>query len=200
MVRSISVALVGLVLAGAIGCSTTSKYSRRVASVDTEPGDEDVVVVFVRPAQLGYSMRSSVFECWDEERSELVGLISDAQKLVYRTTPGEHLFMVVGQNADFMHADLEAGKVYYVLVTRRQLLRRRMGFSLIPVRAADRPKLEGWLALASWVENTPASQRWARQNARDIERMRSWYYGRWRRQPSDERATLAAEDGLSAAQ
>jgi len=199
MMRSIRVAVAGLVLAGAIGCSSTSKYSRRVAHVDTEPEDDEVVVVFARLLEYGATMHASVFECWDEERSQLVGLVADGQKVVYRTTPGEHLFMVVGGSADFMHAHLDAGNVYYVLV-KPGMDGWRTHFSLQPVHAADGPKLKGWLDHTFWIENTPASQRWAQQNATDIENKRSRYYPPWRRKPSDERPTLYAEDGRSEAQ
>jgi hypothetical protein len=199
MVRLTRIAVAGLLLTGAIGCSSASKYSRRVAHVDTEPGDDEVVVVFARLLEYGATMHASVFECWDEERSQLVGLVADGQKVVHRTTPGEHLFMVVGGSADFMHAHFDAGNVYYVLV-KPGMDGWRTHFSLQPVHAADRPKLKGWLARTFWIENTPASQRWAQQNATDIENKRSRYYPPWRRKPSEERPTLHAADGLSEAQ
>lgn len=195
MVGLIRIAVAGLLLTGAIGCSSAfSKYSRRVARVDTTPGDDEAVIVFARPPDMGAAVHSSVFECWDEERSQLVGLVGDGQMLAYRTTPGEHLFMVVSEAADFMHADLQAGNVYYVLVKPHWGVGRAR-FSLEPVHEADRPKLKGWLDRTYWIENTPASQRWAQQNATDIEDKRSQYYRPWRRKPSNERPTLYAEDG-----
>jgi hypothetical protein len=195
MVRLIRIAVAGLLLAGAIGCSSGfSKYSRRVARVDTTPGDDEAVIVFARPPNMGAAVHSSVFECWDEERSQLVGLVGDGQMLAYRTTPGEHLFMVVSEAADFMHANLEVGHVYYVLVKPRWGVGRAR-FSLEPVHSADRPKLKSWLDRTYWIENTPASQRWAQQNATDIENKRSEYYRPWRRKPSQARPTLYAEDG-----
>ena len=95
-----------------------------------------------------------------------------------------------------MHANLEAGHVYYVLVKARWGVARAR-FSLEPVHAADRRKLRGWLDRTYWIENTPASQRWARDNATDIENKRSAYYRPWRQKPSQERPTLYAEDGES---
>jgi hypothetical protein len=183
-----------LVLVGALGCAVPSKYSRPSARPDIEPEDDEAVIVFLRPSKLGDGMEAFVFECWDGEPSQLVGFVGAHEKVVYRTTPGEHLFMVVGEAADFMHAHLEAGKVYYVLATIR-MGAARARFSLHPVHAGERHRLGGWLRETSWAENTPAAGQWAEQNADDIEEKRSRYYAAWWRKQPHERPVLTAADG-----
>jgi hypothetical protein len=166
------------------------KHMQEVDAVDTAPDGEDAVIVFVRPTGASWQQQLSLFEIGEEDRAELVGLLASMKKLVYRTTPGRHLFMAACGSADFMTANLEAGKLYYVLLMpdgRDSLLQ--------PVRASEHVQLAGRLADTRWVQTTPDSFVWARDNAQDIEAKRFKYYGIWRRKPSFERLALFPDDG-----
>ncbi len=72
----------------------------------------------MRPSAFGGAVQSSVFDVATAE-NVLVGIISSMAKVAYKTAPGELIFMVVGESADFMGAEVEAGKKYYALVTPR---------------------------------------------------------------------------------
>ena len=50
---------------------------------------------------------------------DFIGILSGKTKVAHLTEPGEKLFMVIGENADFMKATLEAGKTYYALKTEK---------------------------------------------------------------------------------
>ena len=76
------------------------------------------MVVFLRPSGFGFAIQSSVFEITGDTPS-LVGIVAARKRVSYQLQPGTHLFMVVGESADFMSAELEANKIYYALVTPR---------------------------------------------------------------------------------
>jgi len=90
-----------------IGCSGTIKNMREIPDENLViiPEQGKSVVIFMRPESFGYQIQSSVFEI-KGKLPALVGIIAAETKLAYRLDPGPHLFMVVGESADFMTADL----------------------------------------------------------------------------------------------
>ncbi len=102
------------------GCAGSSSYMSDVpperANYTTQP--DQALVVFMRPSGFGFAIQSSVFDIVDEN-PVFVGIVSAKAKVAYYVNPGERRFMVISESADFMDATLEAGKVYYALVTPR---------------------------------------------------------------------------------
>ena len=72
---------------------------------------------------------ASLYEVTDDE-IRFLGIISNETKMAVMITPGEHLFMVVSDNAEFMRADLLPDRTYYSYV--------KPGFG------ASRPKFTLW--------------------------------------------------------
>ena len=103
--------------------------------VVTGPEEGQSMIVFMRPSGMGYGIQSSVFEI-DNTEPKLAGIVAAKKKVAYRIAPGNHLFMVVGESADFMSAELEANKTYYALVTPRMGMWKAR-FSLRPVHADE---------------------------------------------------------------
>jgi hypothetical protein len=187
--------LAGLLPVAVLACSHAGevKHMRRVATVDTTPAANQAVVVFLRPSGWGSLTQSSVFEVTDPGDPLLVGIVAAKMKLAYRTTPGHHVFMSVGENADFMDATLEAGKVYYASLVAGPGYKAR--FILKPAHADQRADVAGWLAETSWVVTTSDSQRWADENAASIGKKRAVYWPQWRDGKLGPREALTAEDG-----
>ena len=75
-------------------------------------------VVFMRDAYTGKAIVSSLYDVTDG-KTQFIGVMANGTKIAYPTTPGKHTFMVVSEAADFMAADLVAGKSYYALVSPR---------------------------------------------------------------------------------
>ncbi len=95
--------------------------------------DADVAtVVFFRKSTVGSMIKASVYEVTGGE-TKFIGILKNKQRLVHKTTPGQHRFMVVSEAADFMEAELVAGKTYYGIVTPR-MGAWKARFSLSPVR------------------------------------------------------------------
>lgn len=179
------------------GCAGSTKYMRDVADpgISYMPVADEVVVVFMRPSGFAFAIQAAVFDATSAE-NKLVGIVSAKKKVAYRTKPGKYLFMVIGESADFMRADLEAGKTYFATVTPR-MGAWKARFSLGAVhRDIDPAKLSSWQNGCVWVETTDATYKWAEQNAPSIQSKRDAYIDKWNNKPDDGKPTLSPEDGF----
>ena len=155
-------------------------------------------VIFMRPSYFGGAIQSSVFDVTDD-KDELIGIVSAGTKVRYVTHPGEHLFMVIGENADFMRAYLDPGKTYYARVTVRMGFMKAR-FSLSPVRGGELngQAFKNEAAATSFVENTEQSRQWAADNRPSISTKKAEYLHKWAAKPPTEKAeyTLTVNDGI----
>lgn len=179
--------------------SCASKYMKAAgpdALAGYMPSAGDATVVFMRPSSFGGAIQSSVFDV-TTEKNVFVGIVSSSAKVAYRTTPGVKTFMVVGESADFMKAELAAGKVYYALVTPRMGVWKAR-FSLRPVHKEELSgdEFKGWNNGCELVENTPESFKWAKDNAPSIQEKRIEYFEKWMSKSESERPFLKTEDGM----
>lgn len=189
--------LISMLVTVMAGC--TSKHMKPAgpdAASRYTPASDKAAVIFMRPSSIGGAIQSSVFDVTTEE-NVLVGIVSYQTKVAYLVTPGEHLFMVIGESADFMKADLEPGKTYYALVTPRIGVWKAR-FSLRPVHKVDfaSDDFKDWNANCEFVENTEASHEWAKNNMESIREKRSTYFEKWMSKPEADRPFLKKEDGI----
>jgi hypothetical protein len=186
-------AVVLLGAAASAGCGAHVKNMRPVESVNTVAAPNESVIVFLRPSHVGFAIQSAVWEVMPNQPSNLVGIVAAKKKVVYRTAPGTHLFMVTSENADFMEARLEPGRTYYALVTPRMGVWRAR-FSLRPVHIGDSLQLPEWQRDTGWVELDETSARWAAENLPDIEERRARYFNEWLQKQPFDRPVLMPED------
>ena len=163
------------------------------ADVPTTPPAGKATVVFLRPSSLGFGIASSVYEL-KPGGDTFVGIVPAKRKVVYVTDPGPTRFMVVSEAADFMAAELEAGKTYYALVTPRMGMWKAR-FSLRPVTAEELRggQFSEWDGECRFIENTPASHAWAKEHWEDIQAKKVEYLQKW--EPRNDKPTLRAVDG-----
>ncbi|HVS27869.1 MAG TPA: hypothetical protein VHE58_11360 [Burkholderiales bacterium] len=180
------------------GCAGTVKNMREVPaeSVTIAPEAGKAMVVFMRPSGLGFAIQSSVFEIKNNNPA-LVGIVAAKTKVAYQLDPGEHLFMVVGESADFMSANVLPNKTYHALVTPRIGVWKAR-FSLKPVHKQElnTSEFKGWLDECKWAEKTTASDSWALGNMDSIQAKQTEYYSKWTAKPEIERPILFNEDGI----
>ena len=195
--RTLILALLTISMAVVFGGCKSSGMVKATASQPVVPSTESAVVIFMRPSVLGGGVQSVVYDT-THEQSELVGIVSSGSKVAFKTTPGEHTFMVVSESADFMRATLDANKTYYALVTPR-MGAFRARFSLRPVTSDDieSGRLAGWERSCVLYENAQGSRDWAVNNAPSVEKRRAQNYPRWlKKSPAQlEEVTLHAADG-----
>lgn len=153
------------------------------------------MIVFMRPSGIAYAIQSSVFEINDQNPS-LAGILAAKKKMAYQLEPGEHLFMVIGESADFMSAKVEANKTYYTLVTPRMGVWKAR-FSLRPVHQGElnSSELTEWLNSCEWVEKINASDDWANRNMASIQSKYKNYFNKWISKDPSERPNLLPHDG-----
>ena len=88
------------------GCASARMKSVPEAQAPYTLAAGETQVIFMRPSFFGGAIQSSVFDATDN-KDELIGIVSAGTKVRYVTQSGEHLFMVIGENADFMRAYLD---------------------------------------------------------------------------------------------
>lgn len=191
--------LSGLALLIASGC--TPSQMREATPTDTyAPTQTKALVYVVRPSDFGGAVTSSIWDIMENaDKDKFVGLLGGSSQLAYYAEPGEHLFMVIGENADFMRAYLEAGKTYYMLNTVRMGVWKAR-FSLKPI---DQTKIktaefEEWIDGSQLLVVTPKATAWADKAYDDIQERKNDYLPKWNeKSPEDKNElTLQKNDGV----
>src|SRR5687767_12203944 len=101
-------------------CAGSSPRMQEITAERYAPAPEPgkALVVFMRPSGLGFAIQSTVYEVSGDEL-RIIGIVSAKTKVAYQAEPGKRLFMTVGESADFMSAELQAGRTYYAAVAPR---------------------------------------------------------------------------------
>lgn len=194
--------LAALLLAGLTGCQSSMMVKSSPGAAEPVPATGKALVVFMRPSAFGGAIQSSVYDTHDSADT-FIGIVSTKDKIGYQAEPGDHLFMVVAENADFMIAHLDAGKTYYVLVSPRMGMWKAR-FSLLPIhneasakystQSADFSK---WMSKTAWVSTSPQAEQWYSAHAADIHAKKMDYMQKWDKVSAQqkEELTLKADDG-----
>lgn len=159
--------------------------------VVVKPPADQAAVVILRSARVGTT--TSLWELRPPDENKFIGLLVDDTRLVYLTAPGRTRFMVVGLSANFLDAQLEAGKTYYVAVVLGESAQEH--FRLRPVRPGEQPPaaITACLQYCKWVENGQRAEGWAREHANSVQRKKVQYLPLWESRPN--RPVLLATDG-----
>ena len=162
------------------------------------------MLVIMRPSYVGGAIAASVYDI-SGEQTQLIGVLGPKDKIAYQVEPGQHRFMVVAENADFMEATLDAGKTYYAVLRARPGVWKAR-FSLLPIHATSTdqynlqdPEFQKWNTATEWVERTGRTDAWFADNHASIEEKRSDYLVKWERMAPNDKAELVlhAEDGAA---
>jgi len=187
-VGDVAVVVLALVLSGCL--SLRGMREVPAERVNVKPPAGQAAVVFLRTANVGTT--TSLYEVRPPQDT-FIGLLVNDTRLVYFTAPGKMRFMVVGLSANFLDAELEAGKTYQVVVAPGPDAQQH--FRLEPVRPGVQPSkvVQNCLESCRWVENTDESQAWYRQHANSVQRKKAQYLPLWERR--QDRPVLTASDG-----
>lgn len=179
------------------GCAGSLKHMQVVepGAVKKAPSAGKSMIVFMRPSTLGHAIQSSVFDVTNGD-PQLIGLVPAEMKVAHEVEPGKHLFMAIGESADFMHADLAADKTYYALVTL-PMGAWKARFSLAPIDAEQltSEQFDDWLGSCEWIEKIDSAEDWAQTNMISIVAKQQKYYPLWLQKPEAEQPRLKPEDG-----
>ncbi len=192
-----------VMLAGLAGCQSSKMIRSEALDHAPVPAPGKAMVVFLRAASRGGAVQASVYDT-GETSDQFIGIVSSKYKIAWQAEPGDHLFMVVGENADFMIAHLDAGKTYYALVSPRMGVWKAR-FSLLPIHSDSAAKynihsadFRDWMQSTSWVRNTAESEQWFKANEGSIREKKLDYLLKWNAADPMQREelTLNAADGV----
>ena len=99
------------------------------------------VIYFVRTSSLGFAINFSYFDS-----AKLIGRFNGPKYIRYECDPGPHLFWARSENKDFIEADVEAGKIYFIEAVP-QMGGFTTGVKLHPINPKDEKKLDKVLKL-----------------------------------------------------
>ncbi|MGJ8662125.1 MAG: hypothetical protein ACSHWU_00685 [Marinicella sp.] len=161
-------------------------------------------VVFMRSSMVGKFIKATIYEVTDGE-IKFIGIMSNKRKITYKTTPGKHTFMVVSEAADFMEAELDAGKTYYSIITPR-MGAWKARFSLWPIRNdgttkfnTDSKDFKKWMKKAK--DHKPAEKdfKWFEKHRANVAEKMEKYWPVWQEKTAEDLAerTLNADDGVT---
>jgi len=160
-------------------------------------------VVFMRSAFIGQAIQASVYDI-TSGTPEFIGIVSNDTKVSYMTSPGEHMFMVVGESADFLKANVLDGKTYYSVVSPRMGFWKAR-FSMHPVRNDESAKFKydskdfkEMLADSLFVKSGAKANQWAVSNINSISKKMHKYLPEWKSKAVEKQkaATLEVMDHM----
>lgn len=190
MFKNLNLLLI-LVFIGSLGGCTSSHMTRLTPDEQTNGPDPDKALInFMRPASFGGAIQSALYD-----GDTYIGTISANTRLCYQAEPGQHLFMIVGESADFMQANLLPNKTYYVNVAPRPgFLKAR--FSLRPMNGqVPQDKIDKWVKATREVKVNEKGKLWANKNGASIQNLKKKYLTKWNQKSEKDKQTLHAESG-----
>ncbi|HTO51921.1 MAG TPA: hypothetical protein VMR50_00930 [Myxococcota bacterium] len=194
-------ALLGLMTGLVVGCTSApgtniSELMERQGRVRTaQPPPGDSLIVFVRADEDRAGTQATIYEIADDG-DHFVGVSSGSTRLQWAMNPGTHLFMVLGEAADFLRASVAPDKTYYMQVMPRfGFFKAR--FSFRPVRREELggPEWMKWQQLELVRCGIDCSS-WVRSNVNSIQRHKDEDLRQWLGTKSARiSAGLLPEDG-----
>ena len=153
--------------------------------------EEEATIVFMRSSLVGGAIKASIYEVIDDE-TVFIGIMKNKTKINYKTSAGKHTFMVVSEAADFMEADVVAGKTYYAMVTPRTGAWKAR-FSIIPVRnggstdfSIDSKKFGKWKKKTKLAAPDDKARAWYEDHKASVEKKRVKYWAKWQQKSADD--------------
>jgi hypothetical protein len=194
------------VFAISVAACAGKQFSAEVANpqVVATPAPDKSLLIIMRPSVLGGAISSPVFDVTGGE-PKLIGMPTAKSKFAYQVEPGKKRLMVVGESADFLEADVEAGKTYYAVVTPRVGVWKAR-FSLRPIKQTNCPKaaefqfdskdFAEWDSSSKFIELIPAADGWMQDNLSDVKQKQAEYSPKWDAKPAEEKIcySIAKED------
>lgn len=197
-ILKVAVVLYGLFL---VGCaSNPMSVSSDVAA--KRPASDQAQILFMRDSFVGSAVSASIYDVSGNE-PVFIGILNNGTKVAYNTLPGKHTFMVVSEAADFMEADLSAGKTYYSIVTPRTGAWKAR-FSMWPIKRSgskyrlDSNDFQAWTQNTKLAGMTPKAHAWYGANRDSVISKQQKYWRVWQRksQADLQLRTLHPQDGL----
>lgn len=173
-------------------CTTMTTHMTPVLDSDKaiKPEPDKALVIFIRSSSYGGVIQATIYD-----DQEYIGTVSANTQVAFQATPGDHMFMVIGESADFMRAELKAGLTYYARVAARMGWWKAR-FSFIPYNGEESEKeLQSWLSDTERVELNNEGIGWAASHDASIQEKRNAYLPDWHSKAEEDKQTLLMSSG-----
>jgi hypothetical protein len=183
------------------GCASNLMKPSTSEAMPT-PSNGKATVVFMRSSIVAGAIGVEMFEI-ENGKLKFIGALPNGNKFAHQTTPGRKVYMAYGQAADFMIADVQAGKTYYSIVRPNW---GTGGFAPTPIRKANvsdynmhKPDFADWTKSTKPLElKQEDAAVWFEKNKAKYEEIYKTYWARFQTKSATETAarTLRPEDGV----
>lgn len=99
-----------IILVGFLTLTGCASSMMQPAVLQSTPESSEALVTFLRPSYFGGAIQ---FGIWDSDR--FVGILEPGSYVQILVPPGEHVFLARAENWSYVHAELEAGRQYFIL-------------------------------------------------------------------------------------
>lgn len=113
-IKTVSFALISLLLSACAASVPDFSIKTEETAVGPAPPDK-AQIVFMRTSFVAGAIPADIFVI-EKGKMNYVGKLRMGYKLIHHTSPGKKEYMGHGTAADFMLANVEAGKTYFVIV------------------------------------------------------------------------------------
>ena len=107
-----------------------SQVALNAQTIEPAPADK-AVVYFVRANSVGIIMDFVYFD-----NDQAIARFNGMKYFRYECEPGEHLFWAKAESRDYVRADLEAGKIYFIDVIPQMGI-MSAGVKLVPINSSE---------------------------------------------------------------
>lgn len=182
------------------GCASNLMKPSDSGEVQAPPSDK-ATVVFMRTSFVASGVGVEMFEIVDGEL-EFIGALPSGNKIAHKTTEGRKVYMAYGSAADFMIADVKAGKTYYSIVRPNW---GTGGFAPTPIRKEGSEFNMKSSEFAGWVKGTKLlelkkdeANKWFAENKSKYEAIYKDYWERFQHKTPAEVAqrSMNPDDGV----
>ncbi|WP_417819248.1 hypothetical protein [Terasakiella sp.] len=189
--RVLIIAVICMLSLGA--CQSQHMQAIDKSNLNLTVDDHSALIEFMRPESYGSRFQSSIFNITNGT-PELVGILSAQNRFIIKLPAGSYRFAVIGENADFLDAELDDGKLYAASITTH-IGFMRMQYKLHAVKNSSLEAFNQQCPSCIWTKPLPSAKEWADANMPSIRSKISKYLPKWINNPS--RAIINPSDNLA---
>lgn len=181
------------------GCA--SSVMTKAPSPELKPPPAGMAqIVFMRDSFVASAIGCDLLQVDKGGKLKFIGVVANATKIAYLTPPGHKVFMAYGTVADFMEANVVAGKTYFVILRPNW---GTGGFAPTPIRqrndkwSMQNPDFNKWLNDTELVTANAKAPGYFQKNKADFDKLYTRYWARFlHKNPVERRErTLQPQDG-----
>jgi hypothetical protein len=158
-------------------------------------GPDEALIMFIRENEDNNATQATLYEIANDG-DHFIGVSSGSTRVAWAVHPGYHLFMVIGETADFLSAQVDGGKTYYMMVAPRWgFFKSRFSFRAVRREELGGPEWQAWQQL-ELLRCGPDCASWVSQNVNSIQRHKEKDLAFWKTTKSSYLTSgIMPEDG-----